>query len=172
MGPDEGRPAAEQAFPALTEENRTMPFRAPIKTAGALRAGLFATAAFVGVGCEAQTTEAAAPQATAAAEPAAKKPPKVCAGCVGEKRLGQTVTVEAKVVQQCPARGCWFKAEDDEGSVMVDLSKHKLELEEDRVGQRAKVTGKVVKKGSKYWLEAKKVEFTAAGKETPAAETR
>jgi hypothetical protein len=81
---------------------------------------------------------------------------------VTEERLGQTVAVEAEVVQQCPARGCWFRMKDDAGEVMVDLSPKKLELTGDRVGQRATVTGRVVKKGGRIWLEAEKVDFRSA----------
>ncbi|MBX9584544.1 MAG: DUF4920 domain-containing protein [Gemmataceae bacterium] len=81
-----------------------------------------------------------------------------------EDRLGQTVAVEAEVDQQCPARGCWLRLKDDAGDIMVDLAPGKLELTEDKVGQRAKVTGEVVKKGGRLWLKAETVEFLPAEK--------
>lgn len=132
---------------------------------------LLVAAAFAAVGCNAEPRDGAGGTAatarSAGAEPAPEKVPTVCTGCVTEDKLGQTVAVEAQVTQQCPARGCWFRVKDDSGEVMVDLSPNKLELAENRVGQKAKVTGKVVKKSGKFWLEAQKVEFTPAGKDAP-----
>lgn len=132
-------------------------------------ASLLVAAALAATGCNAEPRDgAAAPTTPTATEPVPEKVPTVCTGCVTEERLGQTVAVEASVAQQCPARGCWFRMKDDAGEVMVDLAPKRLELSEDRVGQKAKVTGKVVKKGGKFWLEAQKVEFTPAGKDAPA----
>lgn len=85
-------------------------------------------------------------------------------GIVTEDRVGQTVAVEARVDAQCPARGCWLRLKDDAGDVMVDLAPGKLELGEDKVGQKARVTGEVVKKGGRLWLKAEKIEFLPADK--------
>ena len=130
--------------------------------------GLLLAAVVAATGCTAEPRESGAPpNDRSAEEPAPAKVPTVCTGCITEERLGQTVAVEAAVAQQCPARGCWFRMKDDSGEVMVDLAPQRLELSENRVGQKATVTGTVVKKGGKFWLEAKKVEFTPAGKDTP-----
>lgn len=133
---------------------------------------LFVTIAVVGCDPGPSGGAAAATDRTAAQDPASEKVPAVCTGCVTEERLGQTVAVKAVVAHQCPARGCWFRMKDDAGEVMVDLGPGKLELAEDRVGQTANVTGKVVRKGGKLWLEARKVEFGAAGKDTPPDEKK
>ena len=135
----------------------------PVAT-GFLLAAVFAT------GCNAEPRDGGtAPTGrAAAAETPPEKVPTVCTGCVTEERLGEAVAVEATVARQCPARGCWFRMKDDAGEVMVDLAPRNLELAESRVGQTAKVTGTVVKKGGKFWLEAQKVEFTPVGTDTPA----
>ncbi len=138
----------------------------------AVAAGLLVTAALAVTGCDPAKTTAESP-ATAAtgraapAEPDTEKVPTVCTGCVTEERLGQRVAVEAGVSQQCPASGCWLRLKDDGGEVMVDLAPGKLILTEQRVGQRAKVTGKVVKKGGRIWLEAEKIDFNPAEKKDP-----
>lgn len=140
----------------------------------AVGAGLLVTAALVATGCDPGARTSGGSLGTDAtsraegAEPKTGEVPTVCTGCVTEDRVGQTVAVEARVDQQCPARGCWLRLKDDAGEVMVDLTPNKLELTEDRVGQRAKVTGEVVKKGGRFWLKAEKVEFLPAGKKDPA----
>lgn len=148
--------------------------RHPVRTAlGALGAGLVITAAIAATGCEPGARSGGGGPATVSTgrEGTAAQPkgeiPTVCTGCVTEERFGQKVRVEAGVVQQCPARGCWLKLKDDAGEVMVDLAPAKLELSEERVGQQATVTGKVVKKGGRVWLEAEKIEFGPAEKKDP-----
>ncbi len=102
-----------------------------------------------------------------AAEPDKGKVPTVCTGCVTEARLGQTVKLNATVADQCRGRGCWLRLKDDAGELMVDLGPKKLDLTGDRVGQKAAVTGKVVKKGDKLWVEAETVNFSPAEKKDP-----
>ncbi len=87
----------------------------------------------------------------------------VCAGCLTEEMLGQTVAVEGEIIQQCPASGCWFRMKDDVGEVFVDLAPAKLRLTNDRVGQQARVTGRVVKTGGQFRLEAQHVAFGTGG---------
>ena len=65
--------------------------------------------------------------------------------------------------------GCWFRMKDDVGEVFVDLAPAKLRLTEKREGQHAKVTGRVVKLGGQFRLEAQYVEFTPAEKNAPAS---
>lgn len=103
-------------------------------------------------------------------EPVKGDVPTVCAGCLTEEKLGQTVAVEGEIVQQCPATGCWFQVKDDVGEAFVDLNPAKLRLQEKRVGQHAKVTGRVVKLGGQFRLEAQHVEFTPAKKGAPSNE--
>lgn len=148
--------------------------RHPVTTAlGALGAGLVITAIIAATGCDPGARSGGGSPATASTDPkgTAEQPkgevPTVCTGCVTEERLGQRVKVEAGVVQQCPARGCWLKLKDDAGEVMVDLAPAKLELSEERAGQQARVTGKVVKKGGRLWLEAETIDFGPAEKKDP-----
>lgn len=136
-------------------------------TASALGAGFVIAAALVAAGCDPGARTGANPTAaTGRAAPGEpdKKVPTGGTEAVTEDRVGQTVAVEAKVDQQCPARGCWLRLKDATGDVMVDLAPGKLELAEDKVGQRARVTGEVVKKGGRLWLKAEKVEFLPAEK--------
>ena len=94
----------------------------------------------------------------------------VCTRCVTDEKVGKTVEVEGEVVKQCPARGCWFRLKDDAGEVFVDLAPAKLFLTENRVGQHAKVIGRVVKQDGQLQLEAQHVEFTPAKKDAPSAD--
>lgn len=85
--------------------------------------------------------------------------PLVCSQCLADEKVGQTVAVEGEIVQQCPASGCWFRMKDDVGEVFVDLAPAKLRLLEKREGQHVKVTGRVVKVGGQFRLDAQYVEF-------------
>jgi uncharacterized protein YdeI (BOF family) len=96
--------------------------------------------------------------------------PTVCTDCLMEEKFGQTVAIEGEIVQQCPVSGCWFRMKDDAGEVFVDLAPAKLRLTEKREGQHAKVTGRVVKLGGQFRLEAQHVEFTPAKKDAPSGE--
>lgn len=96
--------------------------------------------------------------------------PIVCAACVKEDKLGETVAIEGEIIQQCPASGCWFRMKDDAGEVFVDLAPAKLHLSENREGQHAKVTGRVAKRGAQFRLEAQYVEFKSAKKDAPSGE--
>ena len=42
--------------------------------------------------------------------------------------LGQTVTLEGKIVSQCQSNGCWFFLQDDTGQVYIDLATNKFSL--------------------------------------------
>lgn len=103
-------------------------------------------------------------------EPVKGDLPTVCAALTADK-LGQTVAVEGEIVQQCPASGCWFRVKDDAGEVFVDLAPAKLRLTKDRVGQHARVTGRVVKLGGQYRLEAQHVIFGTDANAPPSQET-
>ena len=132
----------------------------------ALGAGFVIAAALFAAGCDPGAGTGGGPAATdrgATGDPG-KKIPTGGTSIVTEDKVEQAVAVEAKVDQQCPARGCWLRLKDDAGDVMVDLAPSKLELAEDKVGQRARVTGEVVKKGGRLWLKAEKVEFLPADK--------
>lgn len=94
-------------------------------------------------------------------EPVAGDVPLVCTQCLkDEKYVGQTVTIEGEVFQQCPAKGCWFRIKDESGEAFIDLAPADLTVQGERVGQHAKVTGTVVKKARQMRLEAKHVEFS------------
>ncbi|VAX42230.1 hypothetical protein MNBD_PLANCTO02-2115 [hydrothermal vent metagenome] len=76
-----------------------------------------------------------------------------------EKSIDQTVAVQGEIVQQCPAVGCWLRLKDDTGELFVDLKPGDLALSEKRVGQQARITGRMVKEGGQLKLEAEKLEF-------------
>ena len=79
-----------------------------------------------------------------------------------EESVGQTVAVEGEIVQQCPSVGCWFRVQDESGDLFVDLNPSGLRLKNKRVGQKARVTGRVEKIGKQFRLEAEFVEFQQA----------
>jgi RecJ-like exonuclease len=98
--------------------------------------------------------------------PVSGEVPLVCTQCLKtEQYLEKTVTIEGEVIQQCPAAGCWFRLKDELGEGFIDLSPAKLTVQGERVGQHAKVTGKVVKKAGQMRLEAEYVEFSPLAKD-------
>lgn len=125
-------------------------------------------------GCNAQksdgTGDTASASPSATGTPGSGDVPLVCTQCLkDEKYVGQRVTIEGEVVQQCPAKGCWFRIKDDIGEGFIDLSPANLTVQGERVGQHAKVTGKVVKKGGQMRIEAEHVEFSPVKKDPPPA---
>lgn len=97
--------------------------------------------------------------------------PLVCSQCLKDDQyVGQTVTIEGDVIQQCPASGCWFRIKDDNGEAFIDLAPAKLTIQGERVGQHAKVTGTVVKKTGQTRIEAKHVEFSPLKKDAVSGE--
>lgn len=42
--------------------------------------------------------------------------------------MGQTVTLEGRIVSQCASNGCWFYLQDDTGQVYIDLARNGFEL--------------------------------------------
>lgn len=156
------------------EETGMRPFRARCSVLPALGVALLSAAVFCLAGCNRGADQGAGGSSAAApsslGEPVKGDVPTGCAGCLTEEKLGQTVAVEGEVVQQCPASGCWFRLKDDAGEAFVDLAPAKLRIQENRVGQHAKVTGRVVKQGGQFRLEAQHVEFTPAKKDEPPSE--
>jgi RecJ-like exonuclease len=108
--------------------------------------------------------------ATSLGTPAHEDMPIVGTVCLSGDKLGQTVAVEGEIVQQCPSTGCWFRLKDDAGAAFVDLNPAKLRLRENRVGEHAKVTGRVAKHGGQFRLEAQHIAFTPANKDAPSDE--
>lgn len=118
------------------------------------------------------------------AEPATEAPPAIAtekttiavtdadrlAGELSEEVTGETVSVVGQVVQQCPASGCWFIVESESGETFINLIPSGIRLSKDRVGQRARVSGKVVERGSELAVEAREVEFAPSGAGLPVGE--
>lgn len=127
---------------------------------------LFATALFL-AGCNRDDGNAGANASAPATlgEPVEGEVPTVCANCLTEEKLGETVAVEGEIIQQCPASGCWFRVKDDAGVAFVDLAPAKLRLTEKREGRHARVTGRVAKQGAQFRLEARHIQFKAAKKD-------
>lgn len=130
---------------------------------------MFSIALALGVlivsGCEPGQGGADAP-AVAPREPA-EIGAAVPAGALSEEMLGEPVQVTGEVVQQCPASGCWFKVKAEGGETFIDLVPSDIRLSENHVGQQARVTGKVIKRGSELAVEATEVEFEPPGGELP-----
>jgi len=150
------------------------PFRVRCWTLPVLCVALLSVTVFLLAGCNRDADQGAGGSSAATpsslGEPVKGDVPTVCAGCLTEEKLGQTVAVEGEVIQQCPASGCWFRMKDDVGVVFVDLAPAKLRLTEKHEGQHAKVTGRVAKQGGQFRLEAQHVEFTPATKDAPSGE--
>lgn len=85
--------------------------------------------------------------------------PQVSASTLSEAMLGQTISIEGQVTQQCPAVGCWLIVKDSTGEVFVDLNPAGLRLTEKREGEHAHVVGQVIKQGGEFKLEARSIEF-------------
>ena len=79
---------------------------------------------------------------------------------VDEHSIGQTVVLEGTVTRQCPSVGCWFMVKGDFGEVFVDLNPSGKRLKQKREGQRARVVGRVVKKGGQLQVEARQGSFS------------
>lgn len=126
------------------------------------------------VGCNRSGDQMADSSSTASlsslGEPVKGNVPLACSQCMTNDKVGETLAIEGKIVQQCPASGCWFRMKDDGGEVFVDLAPAKLRLTEKREGQQAKVTGRVVKHGGQFRLEAQHVEFKPAVSNAPSSE--
>lgn len=90
--------------------------------------------------------------------------PQVTAEEISEDLLGQTIVIQGEVTQQCPAAGCWFRLKDPTGEVFVDLNSTDIRVRQDRVGDRAQLTGKVLKRGGELQVEAKTVQFSQGEK--------
>jgi len=80
-------------------------------------------------------------------------------GSLSAESIGDVVTVAGEIVQQCPASGCWFQIKDESGQAFIDLIPSGLRLTEKRVGQKAQITGQVVKRGGDWALQAQDVQF-------------
>lgn len=138
----------------------------------------FAALAATGLaGCDAEKKgvngDTASAPPSALGSPVSGDSPLVCTQCLKDDQyVGQTVTIEGEVIQQCPATGCWFRIKDGNGEAFIDLAPAKLSVQGERVGQHAKVTGKIVKKGGKLRVEADYVEFLPAKKDPPPADKK
>jgi hypothetical protein len=83
--------------------------------------------------------------------------------------LGKGVTIEGKITQECPMRGCWITVDDGTGILLVELSPNGFTIPLNQVGNTAKVYGNVTlvgktklltfEPGSPYII-GKKVEIT------------
>lgn len=137
----------------------------------ALGVALFSAAVFFLAGCnrsdEKGSTDASAPLALG--EPVKGDVPLACSQCLTDEKVGEIVTIEGQILQQCPASGCWFRMKDAGGEVFVDLAPAKLSLTEKREGQLAKVTGRIAKQGAQFRLQAQHVEVSPAQKDAPTS---
>ena len=70
---------------------------------------------------------------------------------------GQTVTVEGKIVQECPT-GCWFDIKGDAGMIHVDIQPSGFAIPQ-KVGKAVVVEGQISVKNNKPVLIGKGVEI-------------
>lgn len=96
---------------------------------------------------------------TVAAESSDADALSVPAGALSEEMLGQRITVTGKVVEQCPAAGCWLRVETNNGATFVDLLSSPVRLSQNHVGEQAEITGEVIRRGSDFAVQAQRVEF-------------
>lgn len=125
---------------------------------------LFFSAVLLGTfalsGCDSsESTRKIDSQVTTAAESSDVDALLVPAGALSEELLGQSVTVTGKVVEQCPAAGCWLRVEANDGATFVDLLSSPVRLSQNYVGEQAEITGEVVRRGSNFAVQAQRVEF-------------
>ena len=66
--------------------------------------------------------------------------------------LGKGVTIEGKITQECPMRGCWITVDDGSGVLLVDLSPNNFTIPLNQIGNTAKVYGNVTLVGKKKLL--------------------
>ena len=70
---------------------------------------------------------------------------------------GQTVTVQGKIVRECPT-GCWLDLQGDNGALYVDLNPSGFAIPQ-KVGKTALIEGEVKVKNNKATLVGKGVEI-------------
>lgn len=66
--------------------------------------------------------------------------------------LGKGVTIEGKITQECPMRGCWITVDDGSGVLLVDLSANNFTIPLNQIGNTAKVYGNMTLVGKKKLL--------------------
>lgn len=132
---------------------------------GAVSVALVASAVLGVAGCQSQNESPSKGQSESADTPVTTQ--VVPAGSeksissLTEIQIDETVAVRGGIVQQCPAVGCWIRIKDDTGELFVDLKPGSLELNEKRVGQQVRVSGRLVKHGGQLQLEAGHMEFVS-----------
>ncbi|MCB4756980.1 MAG: hypothetical protein LHV69_08170 [Elusimicrobia bacterium] len=74
-----------------------------------------------------------------------------------KKFEGKTVTLEGKIVEECPTGG-WFMLKDDTGLIFVDLHPSDLAIPQ-AVGHKTVAEGTVLKEGQRITVIGKGVEL-------------
>ncbi|MBI1900455.1 MAG: hypothetical protein HYS13_04975 [Planctomycetia bacterium] len=110
------------------------------------------------IGCDSESRSSGQPAMTLG-QLSDEDVPQAAAGSLTDDLVGKTLTVDGEIVQQCPSVGCWFRLKDGTGELFVDLNPAGLRLKDKRVGQQARVTGRLAKIGKQFRLEARFVEF-------------
>lgn len=62
---------------------------------------------------------------------------------ITDAHVGQTVTIEGIIDQECPHSGCWAVIKDDSGQIRIDTQKGGFALPLRREGSRVIVVGEV-----------------------------
>jgi uncharacterized protein YdeI (BOF family) len=104
-----------------------------------------------------QTQDAPAPASTSSQQTGPQKITVAELNKNSASLIGKEVVMEGKIVQECGA-GCWFNLQDSTGIVYVDLAPSNLVIPQ-KVGSKAKVTGKVDKASGITYVIGTKVEF-------------
>lgn len=136
------------------------------RTIWLLGALLIGASAFAVIGCYSESSSTGQP-VTTLGRPPHEDVPQRAAGSLTDDLVGKSLAVEGEIVQQCPSTGCWFRVKDETGELFIDLNPAGLRLKNKRVGEQARVTGRVAKVGKQFRLEAQFVEFEPNPKTSP-----
>ncbi len=65
-----------------------------------------------------------------------------------------TVVVRGRLVEKCPVAGCWFRLQDDTGTIKVDTKTSGFVVTHLRLGSTLTVGGKLAWEGSEAVVQA------------------
>ncbi len=72
---------------------------------------------------------------------------------------GKMVVLAGVVADACPGDGCYFDLNDGTGTINIDLKESKLQVFPQKKGASVKVYGEFIFKGSKPYVNARKIEL-------------
>ena len=88
----------------------------------------------------------ASPESTVAETTATENPAQLKIGEIGPSHVGHQVTIEGRIVKECPHTGCWAVIEDATGQIRIDTNPGGFALPLRREGSKVRVVGQVIEK--------------------------